>query len=225
MQKLPRDYLVYTVAFLDPAGGKENKQKTKARSAIAVVSCDAANRIFVRDTWAERCATQKIYQKIYEFNEKYKPLVFGIEGNAQQGLFCDSVAMDAYQKGIDLPVQSIVHPTSMNKDFRIRTHLQPVVSQGRLFVQKDQYKLLEEILDFPMSTIKDLIDALASAVSILPKQTFISKVSEESKAHLEYLRESGAPVDYIEKQAMLHSRADMEINTMEDYLNLLKGGH
>lgn len=225
MQKLSRDYLIHTVCFLDPAGGKENKQKTKARSAIVAVSSDAANRIFVREAWAERCATQKIYQKIYEFNARYKPEVFGIEGNAQQGLFADSVSLDAYEKGINLPSQSIVHPTSMNKDFRIRTHLQPVVSQGRLFVKKSQYALLEEVLDFPMSSIKDIIDALASAVSILPKQTFVSKASDETQAYLDYLRNSGAPMEYIEQQSMIRSRDDLQINTMDDYLQLVRGGN
>ncbi len=225
MQKLSRDYLIHTVCFLDAAGGKKSKDKTKARSAITAVSSDAANRIFVRDVWAERCATEKIYQKIYEFNAKYKPEIFGIEGNAQQTLFVDSVSMDAYEKNIDIPIHCEIQPTSMDKDFRIRTHLQPVVSQGRLFVKKSQYALLEEILDFPMSTIKDIIDSLASAVKLLPKQIFISRASEDSKAHLQYLRDSGAPMDYIEQQAMLHSRDDLHINTMDDYLQLVKGGH
>lgn len=223
MQKLPREYLIHTVAFLDAAGGKKNKDKNKARSAITVVSSDAANRVFVRYAWAERCATEKIYEKIYEVNRRFKLETFGIEGNAQQTLFVDSVIKDAYEKGINVPVQCVIQPTSMDKDFRIRTHLQPVVAQGRLFLKKDQYNLLKEVLDFPMSTIKDLIDSLASAVGILPKQISLNHASEESQAHLEYLRNSGAPPDYIEQQAVLYSREDMNINTMDDYLQLVRG--
>jgi len=203
-----KDHLTYTTAFLDPAGGKENKQRLKARSAIVVVSSDAADRKFVRYSWAERCSTDKIYNKIYEVNAMFKLNEFGIEGNAQQGLFADSVIRDARERGIRIPARSIVHPTTLNKDFRIRTYLQPIVQQGRLFVdEQGQEELMDEILSFPMSSVKDLIDALASAVSMIPKQRTAITRSAEAEAHLKYLRESGAPMHQIEATANSYGKA------------------
>ncbi len=226
MQTLKREHLVHTVAFLDPAGGKKSKDKHKSRSAIAVISSDAANRIFIRHSWAERCATERIYQKIYELNEKYKPQIFGIEGNAQQSLFANSVELDAYKSGIRIPVQCIVQPTTMDKDFRIRTYLQPVVASGRLFFKKgdsEQGHLLQEVLDFPTADSKDRIDSLASAVNLIPEVSLLKHTSDQTDDYLEYLRNSGAPASYIEQQATLRSRDDLQISTISDYLNLVRG--
>ena len=221
MPILHKDHIVYTVSFLDPAGGKENRQRHKARSAIVTISADAASRIFVQHAWAERCSTDKIFQKIYEINAKFSPNVFGIEGNAQQGLFADSVIRDAREKNIQIPIQVVVHPTSMNKDFRIRTFMQPIVMQGRFFIGDNQEELLDEITSFPMSSIKDLIDACASAVSLVPKQRTSSARSAEAEAHLKYLRNSGAPINQIEKAASSYSRV-ANYNSLDDYISKIR---
>ena len=221
MPSLHKDHIVYSVSFLDPAGGKENRQRLKARSAIVTLASDAAGRIFVQHAWAERCSTDKIFQKIYEINAKFSPNVFGIEGNAQQGLFADSVIKDAREKGIRIPLQVVVHPTSMNKDFRIRTFMQPIVMQGRFFLGSDQEELLDEITSFPMSSVKDLIDACASAVSMIPKQRTSSARSAEAEAHLKYLRDSGAPTHKIESVASSYSRVS-KYETLDDFISKIR---
>jgi hypothetical protein len=76
-----------------------------------------------------------------------------------------------------------------------------------------------------MSSIKDIIDALASAVSIIPHHMSVSRMSDDSKAHLEYLRNSGAPASYIEQQATRYAREDQTADTMQDYLQLVHGGY
>lgn len=218
MPSLHKDHIVYTASFLDPAGGKESRQRLKARSAIVTLSGDAAGRIFVRHAWAERCSTDKIFAKIYEINAKFSPNIFGIEGNAQQGLFADSVIRDAREKGIRIPLQVVVHSTAMNKEFRIRTFLQPLVMQGRFFIcSQGQEELLDEITSFPMSSIKDLIDACASAVSMVPKQRTSASHSAEAEAHLKYLRNSGAPIQQIEKVASSYSNVS-NYGSLDDFI-------
>ena len=223
MPSLHKDHIIYTTCFLDPAGGKENKQRLKARSAIVAVGADAADRKFVLGSWAERCSTDKLYTKIYEFNALYKPNLFGIEANAQQGLFVDSVIKDAKEKGITIPIQHIVQPTTVNKDFRIRTYLQPIVQQGRFFVdENDQEELMDEITSFPMSSVKDLIDACASAVSMIPKQKSSHSRSAEAEAHLKYLRDSGAPMSRIQKVADGYGKTNQYKN-LGDFLERIRG--
>ncbi len=222
MPSLHKDHIVFKTAFLDPAGGKENRQRLKARSAIVVVGADAADRKFVLDSWAERCATEKIYAKIYEMNAKHSPNIFGIEGNAQQGLFADSVIKDAREKGINITIQTIIHPTTMNKDFRIRTFLQPLVHQGRFFVdEENQDELMDEITSFPMSSVKDLIDACASACSMIPKQKTAQSRSAEAEAHLRYLRESGAPMHQIERAAESYGKVS-KYEDLEDFIDKIR---
>ena len=223
MIRLHKRSLIFTSCFLDPAGGKQTNDKSKARSAIVGVSVDPANRVFVRKVWAERCSTEKIYSKIYEFNALLKPTIFGIEATAQQGLFVDSVIKDAKEKRFHIPIATVVHPTTINKDFRIRTYLQPLVSEGRLFMQKEEHSdLFKEITTFPMSRLKDIIDALASAVSLLPKYYSIDEFGEEAKERLKYLRDSGAPAFYIEQVARELAPAGPSSNTLESYIELIK---
>jgi len=221
--RLHKRSLVSTVCFLDPAGGKATQDKSKARSAIVGISMDPANRVFVRKIWAERCSTERMYQKIYEFNEELRPSIFGIEANAQQSLFADSVIKDAKEKRIDVPVAHVVHPTNINKDFRIRAYIQPLVSEGRLFMIKEEHlELFKEITAFPMSRLKDVIDALASAISLLPRFYSIDEFGDEQKELLKYLRDSGAPASYIEQKARELAPKGPSEHTLESYIELIK---
>ncbi len=69
-----------------------------------------------------------------------------------------------------------------------------------------------------MSSIKDLIDACASAVSMIPKQKTASSRSAEAEAHLKYLRDSGAPISEIEKVASSYSHVN-RYDTLEDFIS------
>jgi len=223
MIRLPRHSLIFTSAFLDPAGGKVTKEKARARSAISVASVDPANRIFIRYAWAERCSTERLFDKIYEVNRIFRPNVFGIEGNAQQGLFVDSVIKDARKERIRIPIANVIHPTNLNKDFRIRTFLQPPVSEGRLFLLVDQGELLKEIVNFPMGRLKDMLDSLASAVSLLPNYFSMSDVDQDDQDYLQYLRDSGAPPDMIELEAKKAHHNSPHSRTLESYIEMIRG--
>ena len=223
---LPKKYLVYTAAFLDPAGGKERTEKGKARSGIVVVSGDAADRYYVRYAWAQRCSTQRLYEQIWMVNAKFRPNIFGIEGNAQQGLFVDSVQMEAEKLGCKAPITKIEHPTTLNKDFRIRSILQVPVVQGRLFLCEEgegMEELTQEIRNFPMSSTKDLIDALASAVDLIPPHETGKQVHEDDRERLRYLRESGAPMSYIQKEAERSYRQHRQPKSLQEYVAMLRG--
>lgn len=207
MISILKSQLHTTTAFLDPAGGKKGEKikSTRARSAIVVVSADHMNRVFVRDTWAERCSVADIRAQVYAMNRKWKPNQFGIEGNAQQSLFADAMILDAAEKREDINIINVVHPTSIPKPFRIRTYIQPLMPDGRLFMMADQTDLKDELITFPMANLVDILDALASAISMLPKRLSLHESDDERDAHLEYLRDSGAPVSYIERIAAQYS--------------------
>ena len=187
-------------AFLDPASSKTPLRHIRARQAIIVIASDPWLRVFVLFAWAGRLTTEKLYEKILQVNEDFRPRLFGIEANAMQSFVGEAIALEAKRKGIRLPFVPVNQPTNIDKDFRIRTVLQPVVGWGRLFLQPSQLELKKEILGFPTAPIKDMVDALASAVALVPPRP-TQVVKQESEHALEkYLRDSGASPAYIDQR-------------------------
>lgn len=201
MASIPVDDLQTRIAFCDPASGKKLALKrVRARSAIIVIAQDPLSRLFVLHAWAERCSTDKLTNRILDVNERYKPKVFGIEANAMQALYGDMVSREARFRSKRLPLSPVEQPTKIDKDWRIRMALQPVIADGRLFIQPDQHELRAELTTFPMSMTKDLIDALASAVTLMPQRAIARETKDEVDKLAAYLRASGAPPRYIEQR-------------------------
>lgn len=194
MTGLPLKDLVATVAFVDPASGKKQNElkRVRARSAIVVLGLDVMARVFILHAWAARCSTTTLLDEIYRINTVFHPRPFGIESNAMQSLFVDCAAYIAAkfhrQRIALMPVDQSTH---IDKDFRIRTVLQPVILQGRLFKREDMQELVAEVRTFPRSPLKDLVDALASALVLLPKVAGRAGKTSELDALAAYLREAG----------------------------------
>lgn len=189
------------VAMCDPSAGKSHLQRQAARSAVVVVAADAWHRIFVLEAWADRCSTPALVERIFRINEQFQPRVFGIEANAMQSTFGDTVAMLASERKIRLPRVPVYQDTRVDKDFRIRNILQPIITDGRLFLaETGQEELHSEIVSFPQKHEKDLVDALASACSLLPRRTVARQQAEDADQLAAYLRETGAPASVIERR-------------------------
>lgn len=187
-------------AFLDPAGGKQVLKRTRSRSAIVVLGVDGLQRMFVLEEWAERAMTSAIVRKVFEVNNRWRPRVFGCEANAQQALFADMVQHVAGMRHIRLPLRPVIQPTTLDKDFRIRTAVQPVVDEGRLFVPKDCKHLRQEMAMFPLGDTADVVDALASCILLVPKRHGDARTAEEERAVREYLKERGVQPNVVERR-------------------------
>lgn len=200
MLELKYTDLTYISAYCDPASSKAPIKALRAQQAIVVVGLDTLTRIFVLYAWAGRLPVSKFYDKILDVNKKYHPRVFGIEANAMQAFVGDAVALEAKRREEKLPFVPVYPPTKVDKDFRIRTVLQPVIGWGRLFLHPGMHELRTQIATFPTCSLKDLIDALASAVALLPLRTTQQRRKSSEKALVKYLRESGATPSYIEER-------------------------
>lgn len=202
------------IAFTDPAGGKSSTQKlkrTSARSSIVVIGVDDLCRIFTLHTWAERCPTDRYVEHIYKCNTDFHPKMFGVEANAMQTLFGDMLAREARAMKMKVPFVPVPQPTKVDKRWRIRTTLQPVIAEGRLFTQENQLELKAELSTFPMSPTVDLIDALASAVALAPKRAPQVVRDERIEALAKYLRDSGAPAHTIRQRiAQLQAQSNVQ---------------
>lgn len=194
------------VSFLDPGSGKTKDQlkRRSARSAIVTIAYDWLGRIFVRSAWAGRVDTNVLYDKVIEQNATFKPQVFGIEANAQQSLFVNQFINRCQREGIKVPIVGVNQPTRIEKNFRIRSAIQPRLGNGQLFIAEGDPGMLELIAEmdtFPMSPTVDLVDALASAIQLVPQRVPRRELDDDMQERLKYLRGRGAPPQYIERVA------------------------
>jgi predicted phage terminase large subunit-like protein len=190
-------------AFLDPASGKQGREKLRgglAQSAIVVVAQDQLSRVFVLEAWAKRCPTPELVGEMLRVQKEWRPRAFGVEANAMQSLFVDTVRMIAQERGERLPLQAVYQNTKVDKFFRIRTALQPLLGEGRLILGEDQIELKNEIKAFPRGQRVDIVDALASAVKMLPEVPQEEEIERQASGLAKYLRQQGVPPAYIEQR-------------------------
>jgi len=188
------------IAFCDPASGRQVVKRVRARSAIIVIGVDHLMRFFVLLAWAGRPTPSKLVEKLIEVGATYKPRRFGIEANAMQSLFAALVIAQAKELKKNIPFVPVNQDTKIDKDWRIRTEIQPVIANGRLFVMDKQVELLSELTAFPMGMTKDLVDCLASAIKLAPKRARPQAQKDEMDALARYLRETGASPRHIEQR-------------------------
>lgn len=191
------------VAFVDPASGRKSasSRKTSSRSADVVVGSDDVGHIFVLHAWAGRIPTTAHTDRIFQLVKDWRPRIVGIDASAMQTLYSDMLLREAKYKQARLPLWPVPMPTHVNKDERIRTVLQPVIASGRLFVLQTQRDLYAELEAFPTGQTRDMVDALAEAVTLLRKPGAKRSEAKERDDYLRFLRESGAPDFFVREMA------------------------
>lgn len=197
-EDLPERY-----AFLDPNSGKGAKREAKAlkriraRAALVAAAVDHLGRKFFFYGWAHRATTGEMVEQLFKVNEQFRPTKLGVEADGLQSLFGDMIQREAKLRGIDLPLVPVEHAKNVDKDFRIRTALQGELKDGLLFFADHLSDLPQEIAAFPNSPLKDLADAAASLVKMVPPRSLRREVDHERDERLRYLRATGADPDYI----------------------------
>ena len=198
MSEVELKYLT-KIFFADLASGKEARTRTrKAKQAIVGVAQDWFNRFYCIYTWAGRETASEFRKRILDVYEKWQPRKFGLEANGMQVLFGSLVREAAVERfGDSVRISPIYQPTKVDKVYRIRTGLEPVINEGRLFIQEKEVELLAEIRGFPTAKSKDLVDALETAIRICPKIAEKEEGDNELEEYAKYLRNSGCPSHQI----------------------------
>jgi hypothetical protein len=198
IESIPLTQLTEKYFFADLAAGKPAGQQLKrvrARQAIVGVApyyLRTRRLLFVVYAWAGRIPTQEFKKKILQVAEEWRPTKFGIEANAMQSLFADTVIHEAKVQKLKVALVPIDQPTKIDKLWRIRTTLQPEVAFNNLFLQHSQTELQTELVGFPIGATMDIVDARASIVyHLLPKKATPQQVNEEKDALAEYMRLAG----------------------------------
>jgi predicted phage terminase large subunit-like protein len=184
-------------SFLDPHGGKGGTVRSGlARAAITDLARDRWNRYWVLDTWAGRVGTEEMIDKIVEHYHKWSPAQFGVDATAQQTLFVDTIQPFLRLRGERIAIIGI--STHVDKIYRIRTVLQPIIAEHRLFVNDDALELRAEMASFPTGKTVDILDSLANCITMFP--VVASSVEDQEAGddmYAEFLREQGLPEDEI----------------------------
>lgn len=194
-----------TYTFVDPAGKPKGPgdglKKGASRQAVVTVKADYLSRMFVASAWAGKLPTTAFLGKIISECKRWNPRLCGIEANAMQELFADLVIEKAKTELASVRMYPVFQPTKVKKEWRIRNVLEPVINEGRLFLLPGMSDLEAELRNFPLGDSMDMVDALASAISLVPRRisTIKEERSSEQEARLRYLRETGAPASYIEQ--------------------------
>ncbi len=188
-------------AFADPAAGKDARnKKRRARQAIVVGARDWFDRWFFPHIWAGHLTASEFKDKIIETQEIYSPRLFGLEANGMQVLFGNLVREAAKLKLGAVKMIPVYQPTNVEKTFRIRTGLEPVILQGRFFLQKSQIEARSELQGHPTAATRDIIDAMETCIRIAPKRPLKHRKNHELEAYAKYLRQTQTPAHLIERK-------------------------
>ncbi len=215
--------MMETYAFADPASGKTKGalKKQRARQSIIVLSCDQLMRVFVRLAWAGRETPSSFRDRIVDAYGTFRPKRFGIEANAMQELFGRLVMEKCKEKWSThqgmIPVDT---PTRIEKAWKIRTVLQPLINEGRLFTMESHVELFAELQGFPTYHLRDLADCLAMCLMMVPRRFYLPNHGDDTElaALAEYLRNTGAPAAYITQRI-----SELRVQSEEEHWAMLSG--
>jgi len=189
-------------AFADLAAGKEARAKKRtARQVIAVGCRDWLDRWFFIHIWAGRETATQFKGMILDVQERYKPRIFGLEANGMQVLYGSLVREEAKLRGGGrVKMIPVYQPTNVDKDFRIRSGLEPLIAQGRLFILPELVDAWVELRGFPTAQTKDIVDAMETCVRLAPKRPLNKQRDSEREQYAAYLRSTRLSPHLIERK-------------------------
>ena len=188
--------------FVDLAASKlKNRRSVEgARQAIVIIGVDYLMRVFVLSAWAGRISPTSLCNRIIRTYETWQPRIMGIEANGLQELYGEGVREEARKQLNNPAIIAVYQSTKVDKEFRIRTRIEPIINSGRLLVRDGLDDLRQEIEGFPTARTMDIIDALASAIALLPRRPKQQQKSSEVLQLAAYLRNSGVAPHIIERR-------------------------
>lgn len=143
----------------DPALGTPS---STSRNAIVVIAVDSDENFYVLEAWAAKCTIETAIHQYIRILMMWQP-----DLAVSEDVLFQQLILPALKKNLRMHTSRHfniqgVRPAGRSKDIRIFA-LQPLIEQGRLFVQGSQDELITEILQHPAGKYVDLLDALAYA--------------------------------------------------------------
>lgn len=177
-QKMWRVDQLDRVVLVDPNSGSPLAPDT---AAIIVTGVSPDDEVFVLYAWSGRVSPSARVDKIFEVAKRWRPRAVAIEEAGQQA---DLHYFEKKKEQTDFPSRLIpLKPKNRDKEWRIRSNLEPVIRSGRLYMLITQEVLRQQITDFPDSLVIDELDALAYGPEVWRKP-FRTEDMRKQKASL-----------------------------------------
>ena len=190
---------LHITAFCDPKGANPNT-KGSSRAAVVCVGMDSLERIFILQSWAAYCGADEILNRIFKFNAKWKPLVFGIDTTGTQNVWLNLINKEVELRQAN-GEPNLKKPPMRPVIFRgektrvIETIIQPRAARGQLFRPPEQEvkELASEFRGWPTAPHRDAMDALAHAIDLLPIRPHDESAEMQRRHYEHYLERIGIP--------------------------------
>jgi len=159
---------------VDPA---YSTKRTASFAAIAVSGVLPTGEVFLIDALRGQWGGQGLLRKIVDLVRKYKMHLktIGIEATGTQAAFIDDVRKELRNAELFVAVDPLLPGGMASKDDRIRFHLQRYLATKKLYIRSDMQDFERELRHFPLSKMKDLLDATAYAAEHYWRRTVISE--------------------------------------------------
>ena len=145
----------------DPAF-KKDMSANKAAVNLSGIAPDG--NIFILESNGIRGGADMIIDRIHALCIEHPDLrKLGVELVSQQQGFIDYLNKELRSRGVFKRADGLTPGSKLSKEGRIRSLLQPYFAQRRIWVQVNQVGLLDEFRKFPLSKVRDELDAMAYA--------------------------------------------------------------
>lgn len=200
--------MVDCIVIMDPAiGSKEHHSST----ALLVLWITSDRRIIVREAIARtnwhKTTRAKIYEgdpnvlgwldQLFAWQKEYQPRTVYFESVAYQKV----IGYDIRERNWDEEFPIIVEEVKLggraaSKDTRIRSVLQPATESHRLYLNKTQQWLIDELIQHPFGPRKDGLDCLAHGIPLLMQPVTNEEATALNDYEEEGWRELGVDTGY-----------------------------
>lgn len=142
---------------------------SKSCPALGVVATTSSEKVLVVDYWMNKGHYDKVFDRIYWFNDTYRPIHMTYEDVGHQNadaFHIREISKTADWRAKHKPFPRIIPVTTgnVNKNTRIREALTVRLERGKLHVRKTQTVLVDMLDKFPNPCLDhdyDLLDMLA----------------------------------------------------------------
>lgn len=145
---------------VDPAISDSN---SAARSAVPVVGVNEDGQFLLEDFAERGLGVYDLAYRVVDFYARYRPQKIFVETITYQKALKEVLSMVARERGVPSligAIEEISSHSGKSKDYRIYG-LEPFFKKGTFYCHKSQSRFLEEYTGFPMSPLRDVIDAIS----------------------------------------------------------------
>lgn len=164
-----RGLKVNTFILVDPAFSESQEADY---SAMIAVSITADWHIYIRDIFMEKVKPSALFNEMFLWDKKWKPVCFGLETTAFQRTLQHFAEAEMRKRNHFIPIKHLTHSGARGENvhkYQRIVRLEPYYAQGMVYHNrglKRNEDLEWQLRHFPKNKNDDVIDALSSITEV-----------------------------------------------------------